>query len=118
MERAYGFNAYQALVLAFDPKSTQDELDAFFPEPVTGAQGHAGCFGVYPRRRVVSELQIPDETENHSYFEFHELAPPMEQKVTKRTAFGTHWGLVYFFCSDAHQMRDLLKRQEELDFYV
>ena len=118
MERAYGFNAYQALVLAFDPKSTQDELDAFFPEPVTGAQGHAGCFGVYPRRRVVSELQIPDETENHSYFEFHELAPPMEQKVTKRTAFGTHWGLVYFFGSDAHQMRDLLKRQEELDFYV
>ncbi len=118
MERAYGFNAYQALVLAFDPKSTQEELDAFFPEPVKGASGHAGCFGVYPRRRVVSELKIPEEVENDPYFEFHELAPPMEQKVTKRTAFGTHWGLVYFFGEDAHRMRDLLKAQEELDYYV
>lgn len=118
MERAYGFNAYQALVLAFDPKTTQAELDAFFPEPVAGATGHAGCFGVYPRRRVVSDLQIPPETENHPYFEFHELAPPMEQKVTKRTAFGTHWGLVYFFGADPHTLRDLLKAQEDLDFYV
>ncbi|TVS01181.1 MAG: carboxylate--amine ligase [Rhodobacteraceae bacterium] len=118
MERAYGFNAYQGLVLAFDPKATQEELDAFFPTPVTGAKGHAGCFGVYPRRRVVSELQLPEETENDPYFEFHELAPPMETKVTKRTAFGTHWGLVYFFGEDPHRLRDLLKAQEELDFYV
>ena len=118
MERAYGFNAYQALVLAFDPKATQDELDAFFPTPVQDAKGHAGCFGVYPRRRVVSELSIPPETENDPYFEFHELAPPMESKVTKRSAFGTHWGLVYFFGDDPHRLRDLLKAQEDLDFYV
>ena len=63
-------------------------------------------------------LQIPEETEQHPYFEFHELRPPQEQKVTKRTAFGTHWGLVYFFGDDPHKMRDLLKHQEELDFYV
>ncbi len=118
MERAYGFNAYQGLVLAFDPKATQGELDAFFPTPVKDAVGHAGCFGVYPRRRVVSELRLPEETENDPYFEFHELAPPMETKVTKRTAFGTHWGLVYFFGEDPHRLRDLLKAQEELDFYV
>ncbi len=118
MERAYGFNAYQALVLAFDPKATQEELDAFFPTPVKDALGHAGCFGVYPHRRVVSELSLPPETENDPYFEFHELAPPMETKVTKRTAFGTHWGLVYFFGEDPHRLRDLLKAQEELDFYV
>ncbi len=118
MERAYGFNAYQGLVLAFDPKATQEELDAFFPTPVKDAVGHAGCFGVYPRRRVVSELSLPEETENDPYFEFHELAPPMETKVTKRTAFGTHWGLVYFFGEDPHRLRDLLKAQEELDFYV
>ncbi len=118
MERAYGFNAYQALVLAFDPRATQEELDAFFPTPVKDAKGHAGCFGVYPRRRVVSELSIPEATENDPYFEFHELAPPLETKVTKRTAFGTHWGLVYFFGEDPHRLRDLLKAQEELDFYV
>lgn len=118
IERAYGFNAYQASVLVFDPKTTEEELDAFFPEPVTGAKGYAGCFGVYPRRRVVSKLEIPAETADHPYFEFHELNEPMEETVTKRTAFGTHWGLMFFFGDDPHKLRDLLKRQEELDFYV
>ena len=118
IERAYGFNGYQGIVLAFDPKTTQEELDAFFPTPVKDAKGHAGCFGAYPRRRVVERLEIPEETAKSPYFEFHELAQPMEQKVTKRTAFGTHWGLVYFFGENPHQLRDLLKVQEELDFYV
>ncbi|MDF1820728.1 MAG: carboxylate--amine ligase [Alcanivoracaceae bacterium] len=118
LERAYGFNAYQAMVLCFDPKSTKEEVDAFFPKEVVDATGHAGCFGVYPRRRVVNSLEIPAETENHPYFEFHELQAPMENKVTKRTAFGTHWGLVYFFGDDPYKMRDLLKHQEDLDFYV
>ncbi|MGG7643614.1 ATP-grasp domain-containing protein [Rhodovulum sp. YNF3179] len=118
IERAYGFNGYQGLIVAFDPKTTQEELDAFFPEPVTGAAGHAGCFGVYPRRRVVSRLEVPENTQKHPYFEFHELSEPMEQKVTKRTAFGTHWGLAFFFGKDPHELRDLLKAQEELDFYV
>lgn len=118
IERAYGFNAYQANILVFDPKTTQEEVDAFFPDAVTGATGHAGCFGVYPRRRVVSKLEIPEETANHSYYEFHELAEPLEETVTKRTAFGTHWGLVFFFGEDPHTLRDLLKAQEELDYYV
>jgi hypothetical protein len=118
MERAYGFNAYQALVLVFDPKTTRAELESFFPTPVKDAKGHAGCFGVYPRRRVISELRIPEETENDPYFEFHELGAPPATKVAKRTAFGTHWGLVYFFGEDPRRMRDLLKAQEELDYYV
>jgi hypothetical protein len=42
----------------------------------------------------------------------------MEETVTKRTAFGTHWGLLYFVGEDAEEMHTLLKRQEELDFYV
>ncbi|BBY53002.1 carboxylate--amine ligase [Mycobacterium koreense] len=118
LERVYGFNAYQALVLAFDPKTTDEELDEFFPTEVVDATGHAGCFGVYPRRRVVSKLAMPEETEDHDYFESHELTPPLEETVTKRTAFGTHWGLVYFFGEDPYEMRHVLKRQEELDFYV
>ena len=85
---------------------------------VVDAKGYAGCFGVYPRRRVVSKLEIPEETENHEYFESHELTAPLEETVTKRTAFGTHWGLVYFFGEDPYVMRDLLKHQEDLDFYV
>lgn len=118
LERVYGFNAYQALVLAFDPKTAEEEIDSFFPREVVDARGHAGCFGVYPRRRVVRELSIPEETEDHDYFESHELSAPLEETVTKRTAFGTHWGLVYFFGDDPYQLRDLLKRQEDLDFYV
>ncbi len=118
MERAYGFNAYQGMVMMFDPKTKKEEIDAFFPEPVKDAKGVAGCFGVYPRRRVVNKLEMPEETENHPYFDFHELTPPLEETVTKRTAFGTHWGLIYFFGEDPEVMRDLLKRPENLDFYV
>jgi hypothetical protein len=118
MERAYGFNAYQGIALMFDPRTTEAEIKNFFPREVVDAKGHAGCFGVYPRRRVVSELRIPEETEQDPYFEFHELQAPMENKVTKRSAFGTHWGLIYFFGKDPHRMKELLKAQEELDFYV
>lgn len=119
LERVYeGFNAYQATMLVFDPKATEEEVKAYFPKEVVDAKGHAGCFGVYPRRRVVSQLEIPEETEDHPYFESHELTAPMEEVVTKRTAFGTHWGLIYFMGDDPEEMHRLLKRQEELDFYV
>lgn len=118
LERVYGMNAYQASILVFDPKTTEEEIEAFFPCEVKDAKGRAGCFGVYPRRRVVSRLEIPEETENHPYFESHELTPPLEETVTKRTAFGTHWGLVYFTGPDAEEMRSILKKQEDLDYYV
>ncbi len=118
IERAYGFNAYQASMLVFDPNTTEEEIQAFFPKPVVDAKGYAGCFGVYPRRRVVSKLEIPKETEEHPYFDSHELTAPMEETVTKRTAFGTHWGLVFFFGDDPHKLRDLLKAQEDLDYYL
>ncbi|MDR9466814.1 carboxylate--amine ligase [Marinospirillum sp.] len=118
LEKVYGFNAYQATMLVFDPKATTEEVKAFFPTPIKDAKGYAGCFGVYPRRRVVSKLEIPEETEDHPYFDSHELTAPMEETVTKRTAFGTHWGLIYFTGQDAKTMHELLKRQEDLDFYI
>ena len=118
IERAYGFSAYQASMLVFDPKSTKEEVDAFFPREVVDAKGYAGCFGVYPRRRVVSKLKMPKACIEHPYFESHELAPPAEETVPDRYAFGTHWGLVFFFGDDPIKMRDLLKSMEELDFYL
>lgn len=118
LERVYGFNAYQALILSFDPKTTEEEIQAFFPKEVEDAQGYAGCFGVYPRRRVVSRLEIPEETEDHPYFESHELTAPLQETVTKRTAFGTHWGLVYFRGDEADTLKALLAHQETLDFYM
>lgn len=118
LERVYGFNAYQASTLVFDPKTTSEEVEAFFPQEVVDADGFAGCFGVYPRRRVVNKLEIPEEVEDDPYFESHELTAPMEETVTKRTAFGTHWGLIYFKGDEAARMKELLKYMEELDFYV
>ncbi|WP_235681615.1 ATP-grasp domain-containing protein [Tomitella gaofuii] len=118
LERVYGFNGYQALVMAFDPKTTADEIAGFFPREIVDANGYAGCFGVYPRLRVVSRLQLPEDTEDHAYFESHELTAPLAETVTKRTAFGTHWGLVYFFGDDPYTMREVLRQQEDLDFYI
>jgi hypothetical protein len=82
LEKVYGFNAYQATMLVFDPKTTAAEVRAFFPREIEDANGYAGCFGVYPRRRVVSRLEIPAETEDHPYFDFHELTPPLQETVT------------------------------------
>ena len=118
IERAYGFNAYQASMLVFDPKSTKEEVDSFFPQEVVDAKGYAGCFGVYPKHRVVSKLEMPKECTEHPYFESHELLEPTEEMVPERSAFGTHWGLVFFYGDDPIKMRDLLKAQEDLDFYV
>lgn len=118
IEKAYGFSAYQASMLVFDPKSTKEEVAAFFPREVVDAKCYAGCFGVYPRRRVVSKLEMPSETIDHPYFESHELVAPTEEVVPDRAAFGTHWGLLFFSGDDPIKMRDLLKAQEDLDFYV
>jgi hypothetical protein len=118
IERAYGFNPYQGQVLCSDPNATEEEIEAFFPREVVDAKGHAGTFLVFPRRRVISEMRIPDETENDPYYEYHDLAPVMEQKVAKRVAFGNHYGSVYFFGDDPDRMRELLLHQEDLDFYI
>lgn len=67
-------------MLVFDPKSTKEEVAAFFPKEVVDAKGYAGCFGVYPRRRVVSKLEMPEETINHPYFESHELVAPLKRQ--------------------------------------
>src|SRR5690606_29402584 len=88
LERAYGFNAYQALILAFDPKTTEAEIRSFFPKEVVDAKGYAGCSDVIPSRRVGSKPEITDDTEDNEYFESIGLTPPLEETVTKRTAFG------------------------------
>lgn len=118
IERAYGFSPYQGQVLVMDPKATEEEVTAFFPKEVEDAKGHAGTFLVYPRRRVISQLQIPEEVENDPYFDYHDLKPPLEQTVAKRVAFGNHYGSIYFFGDDPNRLRELLLKQEELDFFV
>ena len=48
IEKAYGFDPIQGLILCNDPNATEEEIEAFFPYEVVDAQGYAGCFGVYP----------------------------------------------------------------------
>lgn len=108
----------QAMMLASDSDTTQDEITPFSPREVTDAKGDAGWFGVYRRRQGASFFDLPAETETDEYFEFHERMAPMENEVTKCTAFGSHWGVTYCFGSKPCCIRDLLKHREALDFYV
>ncbi|GEN28848.1 hypothetical protein HVA01_24940 [Halovibrio variabilis] len=105
-------------MVVFDLNTTKRELTHVFPKEVVDANGFAGCFGACPPCQVVGRLEIPEETENHPYFESHELTTPVEETATKRTALGTHWGMAYFKGEDTHTIRDLLERSEGLDFYV
>lgn len=118
METAYGFSAYQGQVLVSDPKTTEEEIESFFPKEVVDAKGHAGCFLVYPKKRVIKDLVVPDEVEDDPYFDRHDLFMPVETKVAERVAFGNHYGSVYFFGDDPDRMRELLLQQEQHEFYV
>lgn len=118
IERAYGFNAYQGQVLCMDPKTTEEEIEAFFPREVVDATGFAGCFLVYPKKRVISDIEIPDEVDEDPYFEKHDLFVPADAKVPERVAFGNHYGTLYFFGDDPDRMRELLLQMEEYDFYI
>jgi hypothetical protein len=117
IERAYGFDPFAGFVLCADPKTTEEELQAFFPDP-RKFSGYAGCLMVYPKRRVVTRVQLPDRLLEEEYYEKHNLFVPVTTKVAERAGFGDHYGTVYFFGSDAAEMRRLLRRYEDEEFYV
>jgi len=117
IERAYGFNAFQAQILCSDPDTTAEELEEFFPEEVSSATGYAGSLMVYPRVRLIEKLDVPLELKNNSYFEKHDLFIPVTSKVAERVGFGNHYGTLFFFGDDSEQMEDLLKTYENYDFY-
>ncbi len=115
--RAYGFNAYEALILASDPRVTQAELDAFFPDEVKGCKGHAGNLLVYPKAGFIEHLDLPKGLLEHPYYEKHNLYQPIAHKVVERAGFGNHYGTVFFFGEDPAELKKALEHYEGETFY-
>lgn len=118
IERAYGFNAFQAQILCSDPETTAEELEAFFPKEVTDAKGYAGSLMVYPRVRLIEKLNVPEGLKNDPYFEKHDMFIPVTSKVAERVGFGNHYGTLFFFGDDSGRMKELLEKYEKFDFYI
>jgi hypothetical protein len=118
IERAYGFSAFQAQILCSDPLTTEEELEAFFPEEVVSAKGFAGSLMVYPRVQLIEKLNVPTELKENPYFERHDMFIPVTSKVAERVGFGNHYGTIFFFGNDSTKMRELLKEYENYDFYL
>ncbi len=117
IERSYGFNPYEAVLLASDPSTTEEELRRFFPDEVTGRKGYAGNLLVYPRKARVESLAIPPDLLSHPCYEKHNLIEPVQHKVSERAGFGNHYGVVYFFGSNPQPVVEALAHFEHADFY-
>ncbi|KGP74434.1 ATP-grasp domain-containing protein [Pontibacillus yanchengensis] len=116
IERAYGFSAYEAQILCSDPNTTQEEINEFFPS-ADDFKGYAGCLMVHPEIDYVEDLNIPEELEQHPYFEKHDMFTPPQGKVAERVGFGNHYGTIFMFGKDSDEMTDLLKLYEQYNFY-
>ena len=118
IENVYGFSPFQAQVLCSDPDTTEEELEAFFPEEVVSAKGYAGSLMVYPNVRIIEKLNIPKELKEHPYFENHDMFIPATSKVSERIGFGNHYGTIFLFGKDSEVMRTLLKEYDNYNFYL
>ena len=118
IQRAYGFDPFAGQILCSDPQVEKAELEDFFPDAVEGKRGHAGNLLVYPKRDVVTELDVPDELTSDPYFVGHNLFEPVNPKVMARSGFGDHYGKIDFFGEDGSRVEELLRKWEEYDFYV
>lgn len=117
IERAYGFSAFEALLLCSDPKTDEDTLKNVFP-PENGAKAHAGCLMLYPRVRYVQGFHIPREVGEHRYFEKYHLFAPYLGPVPERKGFGDHYGTVFFAGEDGDEMREILRDFDQLEFFT
>jgi len=118
IEKAYGFDAIQAMILCSDPATTEEDIQKFFPSDREPVSHYAGSLMIYPKPGRVSKLVIPDVLKEDPYFENHTLIEPMEHKVSdNREGFGNHYGTIFFRGEDPERMAELLRHYEEIDFY-
>lgn len=117
--KAYDFDALAAFVMCHDPNATEEELKAVFPDSQELPEEYVGNVMVFPKRGQITKLEIPEELLEESYFEDHNLQPPVaSQKVDERTGFGNHFGTVNFRGSDPVKMKTLLEHYQDVPFYV
>lgn len=117
IQRAYGFDPFAAQLLCADPQTSDEELQAFFPDEVNNIQGHAGNVMIYPQKPRVTKLEVPDELLQDPLYEKHDMFEPVTQKVAERVGFGNHYGKINFFGDDAEAIKQRLIRWEKFDFY-
>ncbi|MEX0681554.1 MAG: ATP-grasp domain-containing protein [Balneolales bacterium] len=118
IKKAHRFDPIQALVLCSDPNTTEEQIEAFFPENTTDGKQYAGSVMVYPKPGHITGLNVPDELKEEPYFESHTLYEPSEHKVSdQREGFGNHYGTIFFNGEDPGRMRELLLHYQETDFY-
>ncbi len=117
IQRAYGFDPFAGQILCSDPEVSDEEIAAFFPHEVEGKKVHAGNLLVYPKKKKVAALAIPQELEDEPYYLKHDLFEPVTSKVQDRVGFGNHYGHIDFAGAEADRLRDVLMRFEQLDYY-
>ena len=107
-----------AFVCCHDPELTEEELNELLP-PLDARPGtFYGNVMIYPHKNQISQLVIPEELKEESYFLDHNLIPPLtNQKVNSREGFGNHFGTVNFKGDNPDRMTELLLHYENVDFY-
>jgi len=117
IQRAYGFDPFAGQILCSDPEVSKEEIEDFFPDEVSGKKQHAGNLLVYPKKKQIKSLSIPQELEDEPYYLKHDLFEPVTAKVQDRVGFGNHYGHIDFVGDDADRLREVLLRFEKLDYY-
>ncbi|ARI77898.1 ATP-grasp domain-containing protein [Halobacillus mangrovi] len=118
IQKVYGFNPFGAHLLCCDPHSTAEELERHIPKDLN-ADGHAGSFMVYPKKKSVSRVHIPSDLEGHPNFDKHTLYKPTVSKFGDTgEGYGNHWGTVFFHGEDSNEISRLLTDYVDHDFYV
>lgn len=117
MKKVYKFDPYVGFVLCSNPETPEEKLKEFFPSE-DDHDGYAGCLMVYPKKRVVKEVELPEGLVEDSYYDYHNLFVPASPKVEDREAYGDHYGTVFFWGQNDEDMKDRLVDYEKSDFYV
>lgn len=116
IQKAYGFDPFAGFAICSDPGTSEEELERFFPSE-DDHDGYAGCLMVYPKQRVVTTVEVPDELLKDPSYEKHNLFVPANPKVAERVAYGDHYGTIYFRSNDADEMDRILRKYEDMDYY-